>query len=287
MAANMLDEAIAVIESSTSTGQSAAKFTLFNELPTELRLKIWRHAFFIPQTVVISYMSPGADPNSILPWPGHFKSSQKPPALLHVNSEARKCGQKVYTACSIGIDVNGHQKSVYINLAVDEIAFPYSENDSVKALYWALTSQNWDRVGRFAITPIVRLHQDLYATVLPQQTSSKNSATYYLTHGTILIKAGTEHLGPMERLALQLRAAIKSDDSATVKTFYEQVLKEHGGNINKALEYIFFSTSAVLPKSRALQNMRRLETRSRQQDRNARRRFHTRSCGCCSSSGPA
>ncbi|RDW69276.1 hypothetical protein BP6252_08296 [Coleophoma cylindrospora] len=97
MATNMLDEVTAVIESSTSTGQSAASFTLFNELPTELCLKIWRRASFLPRTVVISYMSPGANTNSIPPWPAHFKSSQKPAALLHVNSEARKCGQMVYT----------------------------------------------------------------------------------------------------------------------------------------------------------------------------------------------
>lgn len=281
MTPNASDDATALIESPTNTSVASAKFTMFNALPCELRLRVWNHASCIPQTVVITYSNPRSGVHGTLPQQAHFKGSHKTPALLHVCREAREVGQGVYAACHIGpADSNANNRTVYINPIVDEIRLHSSENSDTKALYWALTFQGWSNVGRFVdvtdrhlARPTINLlnfvwdNQDLYATFVPHEEHTPSNHDYYAKQGTIIIKAGTAHLGKVDRLALQLRPAMQSGDKAAVKAIFTHAREEHECNTNKTLEGMFFASRAVLPKNEVLQNLRNLETRSIQQDR--------------------
>jgi hypothetical protein len=65
------------------------EFRLFSSLPTELRVKIWGIALSIPRNVnIICQPSDG--------FTNLFKSSDRPPALLHICHESRSEALEIY-----------------------------------------------------------------------------------------------------------------------------------------------------------------------------------------------
>ncbi|RDW77141.1 hypothetical protein BP6252_05194 [Coleophoma cylindrospora] len=92
---------------------SQQNFSLFPDLPLELRLKIWRHTFHVNRIVAISIVLGG----------GRFsgwKSLDKPPVVLWVNSEAREEALKHYKL-SFGTPLR--PASIYFNPRIDTLRF--------------------------------------------------------------------------------------------------------------------------------------------------------------------
>ncbi|KAE9365522.1 hypothetical protein N431DRAFT_496593 [Stipitochalara longipes BDJ] len=81
------------------------KFTLFPNLPTELRTKMWNYACHHPRILLLTdnWHARANNRESI-------DNHNKAPTVLHTCSEARGEGLKYYTACT---------KQIYINFAVD------------------------------------------------------------------------------------------------------------------------------------------------------------------------
>jgi hypothetical protein len=100
---------------------SATRFTMFKELPTELRLKIWHAALPNPRTIILhkvrraridDYRQLGPDAVATGP--------SKVPALLQVNQEVRHETLKCYQLC-FKDHMNGTQ--LYFNYERDILVF--------------------------------------------------------------------------------------------------------------------------------------------------------------------
>jgi hypothetical protein len=90
---------MATFVSSTKTSpddSGPTSFTCFPDLPTEIRLKIWKHACFIPRNMDVFLVAlrtrwRGGEALSV------FRTSQRDPATLYTNKESRTIALKFYT----------------------------------------------------------------------------------------------------------------------------------------------------------------------------------------------
>jgi 2EXR family len=116
-------------------------FTLFPELPSELRVKIWGFACYHQRTLLLSntWQRPiGAEHRESI------ENNHKVPAVLHTCSESRQEALKCYIICAkrcnIDSDIHstdGHQstttlcsgKKIYVNFEVDRFLRP--DRDSI------------------------------------------------------------------------------------------------------------------------------------------------------------
>lgn len=111
-------------------------FTCFPNLPKELRLKIWRHAAFIPRDVSLRIgwwnlekINSGVS-NSLPLTPHYFFGMCRPPTILSTCHESRKVGLCHYNLC-FGTEVKyehpqitiSQAPNIYLNLDVDTIYF--------------------------------------------------------------------------------------------------------------------------------------------------------------------
>ncbi|KAI1414360.1 hypothetical protein F5Y13DRAFT_159393 [Hypoxylon sp. FL1857] len=138
--------------------QRPTTFTKFNELPPELRIKIWQHAMPGPRTVIVKspYTRQNQTPRSLeeaMTEPDNqeetWYSTTQIPALLHVNAEARYEALKHY---ELTLGVEGAQPRIYIDFSRDTVFFGNSELKPECSPLWGST-QDLDRVRRLAIVP--------------------------------------------------------------------------------------------------------------------------------------
>ncbi|KAI1405739.1 hypothetical protein F4819DRAFT_482457 [Hypoxylon fuscum] len=142
----------------TSKAQAPTTFTKFNELPPELRIKIWQHAMPESRTVVVKspYPSQRHTPRSLeeAMSDSHdqedtWYSTTQIPALLHVNAEARHEALKHY---KLSLGVGDAQPRVYVDFNRDTIFFGNSELKPECSPLWTST-RDLDRVQRLAVVP--------------------------------------------------------------------------------------------------------------------------------------
>ncbi|KAH7309328.1 hypothetical protein BKA65DRAFT_559541 [Rhexocercosporidium sp. MPI-PUGE-AT-0058] len=94
----------------SSTYNATKMFTVFSNLPSELRLKIWQQACF-PRTVALKYTSTTSS----------FNSKTSPPTLLSVNQESRHEALRIYTL-SFGTSLQPAR--TYFNPFLDTLYIP-------------------------------------------------------------------------------------------------------------------------------------------------------------------
>ncbi|KAI1327718.1 hypothetical protein F5Y16DRAFT_370780 [Xylariaceae sp. FL0255] len=140
-----------------------ASFTKFNDLPPELRIKIWQHAMPDARTVIIKspftrqksvptsleegLLQESNDSSSEETW----HSATQIPSLLHVNAEARYEALKHYTL-SFGVGEKSQSARVYVDFARDTIFFGNPELQPQCSRLWAAT-RDLARIRRLAIIP--------------------------------------------------------------------------------------------------------------------------------------
>jgi hypothetical protein len=103
-----------VSTNNNTSDQPSPTFTLFPKLPTELRLKIWKHARQ-PRIIRFKYKSNNSS------W-SHLRAIAKPPVLFQVNREAREAALKIYELTFKSIL---NKQPIYIDYKVDAL---YMEN---------------------------------------------------------------------------------------------------------------------------------------------------------------
>ncbi|KAL5325638.1 hypothetical protein ACEPPN_006766 [Leptodophora sp. 'Broadleaf-Isolate-01'] len=85
-------------------------FTVFPNLPSELRLKIWQQACF-PRIVTLTYTSSTSS----------FNSKTPPPTLLSVNQESRHESLRIYT---LSFGTSSQPARTYFNSYLDTLYMP-------------------------------------------------------------------------------------------------------------------------------------------------------------------
>ncbi|KAI5918548.1 hypothetical protein F4810DRAFT_715348 [Camillea tinctor] len=138
--------------------QGAPNFSKFNELPPELRIKIWQHAMPEARTIVIKspYTRNTQTPKSLDEALSHtydneetWQSTTQIPALLHVSAEARYEALKHYT---LSFGVSGKQSRIYVDFSRDTIFFGHDELKPECSSLWAST-QDLNKIQRLAVVP--------------------------------------------------------------------------------------------------------------------------------------
>ncbi|KAI8960145.1 hypothetical protein F5Y11DRAFT_358707 [Daldinia sp. FL1419] len=138
--------------------QASTSFNKFNELPPELRVKIWQHAMPDPRTVVVKSpyteqkQSPRSLEEAILDSPNRqetWYSTAQIPALLHVNAEARYEALKHY---KLSLGVGSIKPRIYVDFSRDTLFFGNSELKPECSSLWAST-RGLDEVQRLAVVP--------------------------------------------------------------------------------------------------------------------------------------
>ncbi|KAI1098949.1 hypothetical protein F4804DRAFT_101458 [Jackrogersella minutella] len=156
---NLIDNTMEqTISRLSSKSQGPTTFTKFNELPPELRIKIWQDAMPESRTVVVKspYGRQGQTPKSleeaISESPDYeetWRSTTQIPALLHVNAEARYEALKHY---QLSLGVGSLQPRIYVDFSRDTVFFGNSELKPECSPLWAST-RDLDRVRRLAVVP--------------------------------------------------------------------------------------------------------------------------------------
>jgi len=90
--------------------EPSSVFTLFTNLPSELRIKIWKHSSPPPRVVPVRFQR-----NS-----GQYTSNSAPPTMLHVSSESRSIFLSNYTKLMLSPKYNS---IVFVNFDIDTIFF--------------------------------------------------------------------------------------------------------------------------------------------------------------------
>ncbi|KAI0392855.1 hypothetical protein F5Y17DRAFT_459511 [Xylariaceae sp. FL0594] len=147
----------------TKHHHAAPSFTVFKNLPPELRIMIWQLAMPESRTVVLTssctrQRREAASLDAILPTPCEsgedaWYSTAQIPALLHVNQEARYEALMRYT---LSFDISGpeskSQPKVYFDFSRDTLFFPEEELKVECKTLWARTC-DLEKVKRLAIVP--------------------------------------------------------------------------------------------------------------------------------------
>ncbi|KAI1449953.1 hypothetical protein F5Y02DRAFT_167654 [Annulohypoxylon stygium] len=142
----------------SSRSQGPTTFPKFNELPPELRIKIFQYAMPDSRTVVIksphSKQRQTARSLEEAMYEQHdqeetWYSTTQIPALLHVNAEARYEALKHY---KLSLGVGNAQPRIYVDFSRDTVFFGNSELKPECSDLWAST-RDLDRVQRLAVVP--------------------------------------------------------------------------------------------------------------------------------------
>jgi hypothetical protein len=151
-----------------------SEFTLFPELPKELRFEIWKLATKEPRIVEICQFSSHREPNPT-PIEGHipeeeedeeeeneylgrknpnpFYSPAPLPAILHVNQESRIIALEQY---QLSFANAGNPATIYWNPAVDTLYFPiWCWSNNITSFERATTKEVKDSIQRLAIDNLV------------------------------------------------------------------------------------------------------------------------------------
>ncbi|KAI0023618.1 hypothetical protein F4780DRAFT_58644 [Xylariomycetidae sp. FL0641] len=142
----------------SSTPQSPSTFTRFNDLPPELRIKIWQYSIPEARTVVVksSRSRPTKAPASLDEAMSQTYDTEKTwqsptqiPALLHVNPEARHEALKHYR---LSLGVGESQPRIFVDFSRDTVFFGNSELAPECSPLWSSTS-DLSRVQYLAVVP--------------------------------------------------------------------------------------------------------------------------------------
>ncbi|KAI1084181.1 hypothetical protein F5B20DRAFT_287240 [Whalleya microplaca] len=155
---NLIDDTMEQALPRCSKAEGPTTFSQFNQLPPELRIKIWQHAMPEARTVVVK--SPYTKQRSIsksleaalLPPHDHeesWYSTTQIPALLHVNAEARYEALKQY---KISLGVGNAPPRIYVDFSRDTLFFGNSELKPECSPLWTST-QGLNEVQRLAVVP--------------------------------------------------------------------------------------------------------------------------------------
>lgn len=159
----LLDAFHSTMEQTMSSLLSPARgpqaFHKFNELPPELRIKIWQDATPAARTVVVQspFTSRPEEPaptslDGALPLQDSaetWRSNTQIPALLHVNAEARHEALKHY---QLSLGAGEHQPRIYVDFSRDTIFFGQSALKPECSSMWAAT-KDLVKVQRLAVVP--------------------------------------------------------------------------------------------------------------------------------------
>ncbi|KAI1852391.1 hypothetical protein JX265_003842 [Neoarthrinium moseri] len=151
-----MEPSLSTLQSSTSQGPRS--FTRFNDLPPELRIKIWQQSLPGPRTVAVKspYAQRQPSPKSLEDAVAQhgddvetWTSTTQIPALLHVNAEARHEALKHYRlSLAVGIS----QPRVYVDFSRDTLFFGNAELKPECSSLWSAT-KDMDKVERLAVVP--------------------------------------------------------------------------------------------------------------------------------------
>lgn len=142
----------------TPTSQEARTFTQFNDLPPELRIKVWEAA--IPEARTVIVHSPHVrkeDEHQSLEdalvqqddEAATWTSSTQIPTLLHVNAEARHEALKHY---QLSLGVGQHGPRVYVDFTRDTLFLGNAELTPESSPLWSAT-QDLEKIERLAVVP--------------------------------------------------------------------------------------------------------------------------------------
>ncbi|KAF8858807.1 hypothetical protein BDZ45DRAFT_386931 [Acephala macrosclerotiorum] len=144
-------------------------FELFTQLPSELRIKIWKHTFPEPRVVSVRF-------NRAV---SQYTSTSAPPALVHVCTESRSLFLETYTKLILSpkydsaVFLDFTRDTLYFDsldcspdgdLSLDLASSPHRD----RILYCAIDSQLWEvlRVFRYDSLSEVRLMPSLKTVAL-------------------------------------------------------------------------------------------------------------------------
>ncbi|KAI1391411.1 uncharacterized protein F4822DRAFT_427262 [Hypoxylon trugodes] len=142
----------------SNKAQAPTTFTKFNELPPELRIKIWQHAMPDARTVVVKspHTKQRQAPRSLEEAMSKTQyqdetwySNTQIPASLHVNGEARHEALKHYR---LSLAVGNAQPRIYVDFTRDTLFFGNSELKPECSPLWNFT-HDLNRVERLAVVP--------------------------------------------------------------------------------------------------------------------------------------
>ncbi|KAI1771912.1 hypothetical protein F4818DRAFT_194440 [Hypoxylon cercidicola] len=152
---NTMEQTLSRLSSKT---ERPTTFPKFNELPPELRIKIWQDAMSDSRTVVVkspyarqrhTHRSLEEAMSQVHDQEETWYSTTQIPALLHVNAEARHEALKHYT---LSLGVGRAQPRVYVDFNRDTIFFGNSELKPECSPLWAST-RDLNQVQRLAVVP--------------------------------------------------------------------------------------------------------------------------------------
>ncbi|KXJ93236.1 hypothetical protein Micbo1qcDRAFT_222903 [Microdochium bolleyi] len=155
-----------------TTAGEPTSFNQFSQLPSEIRIKIWQYSLPEPRFIAIrsplrdtrqqaSTSSSLADALAVcLDFDRHsapiktrssqsWRSTSKPPALLHVSAEARHEALRYY---KLSLGANGCRPQIYIDFSRDTLFFGDAEIESYCDPLWS-TTPDLKLVRRLAIVP--------------------------------------------------------------------------------------------------------------------------------------
>ena len=134
------------------SGGFLKQFTCFKELPTELRVKIWRTAALVPRMLEVGPDEEALKKERMLA--GHYgitritPMSSKPPAIMHACVESRQEGKSIFKLWKLGRDTGDNERTrkTWINPYLDTIYF--GEWNSLKSIVCFLGTASF-REGQF------------------------------------------------------------------------------------------------------------------------------------------
>jgi hypothetical protein len=177
-------------------------FPLFGSLPSELRIKIWKHAFPKPRIVHVRY-------NRAVQ---QYTSKSRPPALLYVCVESRSLFLSTYTNLILS---PRHESAVFIDFERDTLFFDHLDCSpdgdlsldlarsphSKRILRCAIDSQLWEvlRVFRYESLSEVKLMPNLKTIALVMSKDYERGTQHRITdpdgHGNIFMEVDSNIVG--------------------------------------------------------------------------------------------
>ncbi|KAG9236274.1 hypothetical protein BJ875DRAFT_494318 [Amylocarpus encephaloides] len=137
---------------------AAPTFTLFMNLPFDLRAAIWK-ASFVPRSVSMHYMSYTS--------PGGFHTMESPPVALSVHKESRNLALKLYPLCFGSI---WYPATVPFNLTLDILFLTSISVDQLPHFFAVMNQNELSRLRYIAISA-----PKLNRLSLPQRSKFKDA----------------------------------------------------------------------------------------------------------------
>jgi hypothetical protein len=138
--------------------QSSSSFSKFNELPPELRIKVWQTAMPEARTVIVNApykRNDGSSPSledalgTTEDKNASWTSSTRIPALLHVNAEARHEALRHY---QLSLGIGQHQPRIYVDFMRDTLFLGDAVLDPERSRLWSHT-KDMEKIERLAVVP--------------------------------------------------------------------------------------------------------------------------------------